>query len=171
MGTTLDLDDVAATSETAKRELADLRGILAVLRERLKAAEEVICTTKRERDCVTAEDWRRKAMHYEYQWRSCSAFANRRIGELTHSTDVNVRDDELYMCATDYEHELGEASGGTGVYASVADLKASRPCVAECGIVAVRVELVRHIEHGMPYSERGKQTPNEQGQRQGKAQL
>ncbi len=74
--------------------------------------------------------------------------------------DVNVMGDELYMCATDYEHELGNAAGGAGVYASIADLKACRSCVVECGIVAVRVEFVRYVEHGMPYSERGKETPN-----------
>lgn len=63
--------------------------------------------------------------------------------------DANVRGDELYMCATDYEHELGEASGGTPLYASVSDLKASRACVAECGIVAVRVEFLRVVATGM----------------------
>lgn len=83
MGKELDLDDVAATSETAKQELAYLRETLAVLTERLVAAEYTICAVKRERDCITAEDWKRKAMHYEYQWRSCSEFANRRIGDLT----------------------------------------------------------------------------------------
>jgi len=59
--------------------------------------------------------------------------------------------DELYMCATDFRHELGSASGGVGVYASVSDLKACRPCVDECGIVAVRVEFLRYV------------TPNDQG--------
>lgn len=62
--------------------------------------------------------------------------------------EMLTRDDELFMCATDYECELGMAAGGVGVYASVADLKASRPCVAECGIVAVRVEYVRNVEQG-----------------------
>ena len=89
MGSALDLDDVAAISETARRELAKLRETLAALTERLKAAEETVCSTKRERDCVTAEDWKRKAMHYEYQWRSCSEFANRRIGELTPNASVS----------------------------------------------------------------------------------
>jgi hypothetical protein len=32
--------------------------------------------------------------------------------------------------------------------------------VAECGIVAVRVEFLRMVEPGMPYSERGKKTHN-----------
>ena len=72
--------------------------------------------------------------------------------------DVNVRGDELYMCATDYEHELGNCT--VALYASVEDLKASQVCVAECGIVAVRVDFLRVVEPGMPYSERGKSTPN-----------
>jgi len=72
--------------------------------------------------------------------------------------DVNVRGGELYMDATDYEHELGNCT--VALYSSVEDLKASRICVAECGIVAVRVEFLRVVEPGMPYSERGKETPN-----------
>lgn len=82
MGKILDLDDVTETSETAM-ELARLRATVAILEERLHAAEETACSAKRERDCTTAEDWKRKAMYYEYQWRSCSEFANRRSGELT----------------------------------------------------------------------------------------
>jgi len=51
-----------------------------------------------------------------------------------------------YMDATDYEHELGNCT--VALYASVADLMASRICAAECGIVAVRVELLRVVERG-----------------------
>jgi len=72
--------------------------------------------------------------------------------------DRRVRGAELYMDATDYEHELGNCT--VALYASVEDLKTSRVCVAECGIVAVRVEFLRVVEPGMPYSERGKSTPN-----------
>ncbi len=72
--------------------------------------------------------------------------------------DRRGRGAELYMDATDYEHELGNCT--VALYASVEDLKASRVCVAECGIVAVRVEFLRVVEPGMPYSERGKETPN-----------
>ena len=56
--------------------------------------------------------------------------------------------DTLYMCKTDYECELGMAAGGNKVYASIEDLKACKPCVAECGIVAVRVELIQVIDQG-----------------------
>jgi hypothetical protein len=61
---------------------------------------------------------------------------------------------ELYMCATDYDHELGSCV--VQLYPSIEQLKVERPCIKECGIVAVRVEYVRHVEDGMPYSERGK---------------
>lgn len=50
MGKTLDLDDVAATSETAMRELAELRKTVTILTERLKAAEETVCSAKREQE-------------------------------------------------------------------------------------------------------------------------
>ena len=72
--------------------------------------------------------------------------------------DIPVRGTELYMDATDFEHELGNCT--VALYASVEDLKESRDCAAECGIVAVRVELLRVVEPGMPYSERSKRTPN-----------
>ena len=59
----------------------------------------------------------------------------------------------LFMCGTDYEHELGEIA--TQLYASVDELRAERKCLHECGIVAVRVELVEWVEDGVPYSQRG----------------
>jgi hypothetical protein len=57
-------------------------------------------------------------------------------------------ENELYMCRTDFEYELGCAAGGNKVYANIDDLKSSRPCVSSCGIVAVKVELVRIVEPG-----------------------
>jgi hypothetical protein len=63
--------------------------------------------------------------------------------------------EELFMCQTDFDCELGMAAGGTALYASVSDLKRSRQCIDECGIVAVRVQLVRVVELGKSYSERG----------------
>lgn len=53
---------------------------------------------------------------------------------------------ELYMCKTDFDHELGNAAGGVKVYSSLEDLAASRPCVTECGIVKVRVEVVEIVK-------------------------
>ena len=68
--------------------------------------------------------------------------------------------DELYMCLTDYVCELGEASGGTPVYASIEDLKATRSCVSECGIVAVRVMYVKTIDYGIHSADRGEPPSN-----------
>lgn len=47
-----------------------------------------------------------------------------------------------FMCKIDWDHELGEASGGTRVYASITDLKREHEMWAECGIVEVVVMFV-----------------------------
>ena len=59
---------------------------------------------------------------------------------------VEDQHEELYMCKVDFECELGLAAGGNMVYSSVEDLKECRPCVKECGIVKVRVELVDVVQ-------------------------
>lgn len=51
-----------------------------------------------------------------------------------------------YMCATDYDHELGVAPWGNGVYPSIEDLRRCRHCVDECGIVKVEVVCVEIIQ-------------------------
>lgn len=48
---------------------------------------------------------------------------------------------DLYMCMIDWQHELGEAAGGTLVYASLNDLKKHHTCWEECGVVKVKVVL------------------------------
>ena len=53
-----------------------------------------------------------------------------------------------FMCRVDWECEIGGAMGGNKVYPSVEDLKRNRECVAWCGIVEVRVSLVRVVEEG-----------------------
>lgn len=50
------------------------------LRQRVRAFESL--ETKRMKDAVTVEDWRRIAEHMEYQWRCCSEGFNRTCGEL-----------------------------------------------------------------------------------------
>ncbi|AAW59789.1 hypothetical protein GOX2725 (plasmid) [Gluconobacter oxydans 621H] len=52
-----------------------------------------------------------------------------------------------YMCKTDYDHELGEATGGVRVYASLADLKAAQPCVETCGIVQVGIRFLKLVQN------------------------
>jgi hypothetical protein len=53
-----------------------------------------------------------------------------------------------FMCLVDFQHELGEASGGCTVYSSLEDLKTNRPCVEECGIIEVEVTAVQIITNG-----------------------
>ena len=54
-----------------------------------------------------------------------------------------------YMDRTDFEYELGQASGGNIVYPNIEDLKEHKAgCINECGIVKVKVELVEVIEEG-----------------------
>lgn len=53
-----------------------------------------------------------------------------------------------YMCSVDFYHEVGEgnAPGGVTVYQSVKEIRALRPCVNECGIVRVKIELANTIQ-------------------------
>lgn len=51
-----------------------------------------------------------------------------------------------FMCLTDFQHELGEASGGISVYADEDDLKKHRNCWKGCGIL--KVEVVAAIAAG-----------------------
>jgi len=62
--------------------------------------------------------------------------------------DVN-KGREFFMCATDFEQELGNVPEGLKVYASVQDIKNCRTCVSDCGIVAVRIEFLRVVEPGV----------------------
>lgn len=47
-----------------------------------------------------------------------------------------------YMDKTDWECELGAASGGNVVYPSVEDLKRHAGCHESCGIVKVKVSFL-----------------------------
>jgi len=52
------------------------------------------------------------------------------------------------MCMTDYDYELGHASGGSKVYPSVCDLQRCSPCCCRggsCGIVEVEVTFKKVI--------------------------
>lgn len=51
-----------------------------------------------------------------------------------------------YMDGVDFQHELGEAAGGTRLYRSIEDLKKHSDCWVECGIVKVKVILVEWVE-------------------------
>jgi hypothetical protein len=55
---------------------------------------------------------------------------------------------DCYMDRVDFGFELGMATGGNRVYASVEDLKERSRCVASCGIVKVRVQFLELVEPG-----------------------
>jgi hypothetical protein len=50
-----------------------------------------------------------------------------------------------YMCLIDWQHELGEASGGTLVYASLEDLKRNHAMWESCGVAEVEVRLKAEV--------------------------
>ena len=58
-----------------------------------------------------------------------------------------------YMCKTDFDHELGQAAGGTVIYPSINDLKRSRRCADECGIVKVEIRFLDVEQGPKPISE------------------
>ena len=51
-----------------------------------------------------------------------------------------------YMCGVDYQHELGEVPDFSLIYSSVKDLKRQRECWKGCGIVKLKIDLVKWSE-------------------------
>lgn len=51
-----------------------------------------------------------------------------------------------FMCKIDFSCELGSATGGIPVYASLNDLHQSRGCLDECGIVKVKVSPLEVVQ-------------------------
>lgn len=68
-----------------------------------------------------------------------------------------------YMCLTDFECELGLASGGNVIHPSVEDLKRRRTCVESCGIAEVKVTLQRVVQPAKDYDEQVFSLPQEDG--------
>lgn len=64
---------------------------------------------------------------------------HRKEGESLDTPDRSKREMILYMCGVDWRHELGEAAGGTPMYASKEDLVRCRKCVSSCGVVRLKV--------------------------------
>ena len=55
----------------------------------------------------------------------------------------------LFACGVDWQHELGEASdleGSMPLYSNIEYLKAERGCWKDCGIVELKLELVKWAE-------------------------
>ena len=57
--------------------------------------------------------------------------------------------DKLYMCKTDFEHELGYDMQGSRVFPSIEDLKNHLMCWESCGIVEVEVNYVKTVVEGI----------------------
>lgn len=55
-----------------------------------------------------------------------------------------------WMCQSDFVYEIGEASGGVEVFASVEDLKKGKPCWESCGYVQVEVRNLTSLMHLYP---------------------
>lgn len=59
---------------------------------------------------------------------------------------VNIDDREFgiegFMCMTDWDHELGLASGGNRIYPSKEDIEKYSKCAKGCGIVKVKTSFV-----------------------------
>lgn len=51
-----------------------------------------------------------------------------------------------YMCLTDFEYELGNASDGNKVFPSVDNLRHHMRCANVCGIVEVEVRFKRLVQ-------------------------
>ena len=54
--------------------------------------------------------------------------------------------EEGFMCATDFDCELGSARGGVPVYSSLEDLCEARSCIKQCGVARVRVVLMEWVK-------------------------
>jgi hypothetical protein len=55
-----------------------------------------------------------------------------------------------FMCAIDWQHEIGNAADGNKVYPSVAALKKEHTMWEECGIVEVEVSVISTIAEPQP---------------------
>lgn len=53
-----------------------------------------------------------------------------------------------YMCATDWECELGAASGGNTIFPTLEDARKLLSCAESCGIVEVEVRYRKLVLQG-----------------------
>ena len=74
--------------------------------ERLKAA--IPDKTKRDRECITLEDWRMAALYYESQWSNCSYGYNKAVGDLNRQLaekDAEIDEEQRHACKMAYERD------------------------------------------------------------------
>lgn len=118
---------------------------------RIKTKEDVIEVFSRTVIGLWPEDVTRTALNEAITSRSWERPAYPMAGNPDGSITA-------YMCLTDFECELGAASGGNRVHPSIEDLKASRQCVESCGIVEVRVYATKIVKEASDDYET--ETPN-----------
>lgn len=66
----------------------------------------------------------------------------------------------VYACLTDWYYEVCEApdlEGRMPLYSSVEELKLSRPCWKECGIVSLEISEAGVIEPPLPVQKEGRE--------------
>jgi hypothetical protein len=64
------------------------------------------------------------------------------------TSDANKLTVTGYMCAINWQYELGQNAHGIEVYRSIDDLQANHDCWEECGIVEVQVTIKKTIAPG-----------------------
>jgi hypothetical protein len=70
------------------------------------------------------------------------------IERMTSDTEARTKA-RGFMCATDWQYEIGNAADGNKVFPSVRALKEHMTCWEECGIVEVEVTVIATIERPM----------------------
>jgi hypothetical protein len=60
----------------------------------------------------------------------------------------------VYMCGTDWQWEVGEASDGNKIYPSVDELLEYCKCAAGCGIVECKITFSKWVQEPLPFNAR-----------------
>lgn len=58
---------------------------------------------------------------------------------------LRPRERVVYMDSTDFWHEVGEASGGSKVYASIEEVLKHNSCAKECGVVSATIKYKEQV--------------------------
>jgi hypothetical protein len=60
----------------------------------------------------------------------------------------------LYICATDWDWEVGEAidlEGKMPLYSDLEHLKKERKCWESCGVLEIQLTVIKQINHSKPW--------------------
>lgn len=80
----------------------------------------------------------------------------KRARKLHNGTNAKLKNGEArkmtsytgYMCRTDFECERGDPIEGNRFFSSIVSLRNAYECVEDCGIVEVKISLVRVVTEG-----------------------